>query len=108
MAWQCIKNPKIRDIITILGNCGPHTPTQLAKKMDLHEVTVSRYLKTLKDENLVKIKRKQNQLFYSLNVKQWEKHIEATINLAGTNFANKFNEHTQKESHSSELNKSRK
>ena len=90
MAWESIKNLKVRSIIEILGS-GPHTPKQLAEKLGLHEVTVSRYLKILKKDNLVKIKRKQNQLFYSLNQNQWKKHVEATINLAGSNFAKKFN-----------------
>lgn len=82
-------NENIRKIIEILGH-GSKTPKQLAKELGMHEVTVSRYLKTLKDDNLVKIKRDQNQLYYSLNLNQWKNHVEATINLAGEMFTKKF------------------
>ena len=92
MAWKSTKNPKIRDIIKLLGSHGSLTPTDLSKKLDLHSVVVARYLKQLKDDKLVKIKRKQNQLFYSLDHKQWKKHVEATIELAGNSFETKFNE----------------
>ena len=95
MAWESIKNPKIREIISILSS-GSYTPTQLARKLNVHNVVVSRYLKTLKDDNLVKIRRKQNELYYSLDQNQWEKHVKATINLAGNNFSDNFIEHLEK------------
>ena len=94
MGWDYVKNLKTRKIIEILYS-GSHTPKQLAEKMNLHEVTVSRYLKILKKDNLVKIKRKQNQLFYSLNQNQWKKHVEATIDLAGSHFVSQLNQSIQ-------------
>lgn len=93
MSWNSTKNPKIREIIKILGGSKSQTPGQLSEKLDLHEVVVSRYLKILKEDNLVKVKRDQNQLYYSLNQNQWQKHVDATMNLAGENFTKKFKEH---------------
>ena len=95
MAWESTKNPKIREIIEILSS-GPHTPTQLAQMLNSNPVTIARYLKILKEDNLVKIKREQNQLYYSLNLNQWRKHVEATMNLAGENFTNKFKKQLKK------------
>lgn len=99
MAWESTKNPKIRYIISILSS-GSETPTNLSNKMNIDKVTISRYLKILKDDNLVKIRRNQNQLYYSLNKNQWKKHVEETMNLAGENFAKKFKEHIEKKSSS--------
>lgn len=97
MAWNSTRNPKIREIIHTISSA-PHTPTQLSKKLNLHEVTISRYLKILRDDNLVKIRRKQNELYYSLDLNKWEKHVEETMNLAGDNFTNKFKKHLEKKS----------
>ena len=98
MAWESTKNSKGRDIIKILGDSESLNPTQIAQRLNLHKVVVSRYLKKLKDDKLVKILRKQNQLYYSLNLDEWKKHVETTMNLAGENFANKFKDHLEKES----------
>ena len=95
MAWESTKNPKIREIISILSS-GSYTPTQLARKLDMHNVVISRYLKVLKNDNLVKIRRKQNELYYSLDQNQWKKHVEATMNLSGGNFSNDFKEYVEK------------
>ena len=86
MAWQSVKNKHIRNIISLISK-NPMTPTMLSKQLKLHEVAISRYLKTLKDDELVKIKREQNNLYYSLNRDKWQKHVEETIRLAGETFS---------------------
>ena len=85
LAWKCVKNEHIRDIISIIGSTSA-TPTMLSKKLKIDPVAMSRYLKVLRDDKLVKVRRDQNKLWYSLHQNNWKKHIEATLNLSGGNF----------------------
>ena len=81
----------MRKIIEMISST-PMTPTMISQELGFDSVRTSRYLSVLKNGNLVKIRREQNNLFYSLNHNEYKKLVEATMNLAGDNFVNKFEE----------------
>ena len=72
-------NKNIRKIIEILLNSGPQTPTQLAEKLGVHQVTISRYLKTLRDNGWVEFMRDGVEKFYTVKRKEWKKYVEENI-----------------------------
>jgi len=104
MAWDSIKNKHNRDIIKIIGST-PMTPTMLSERLKIDPVSISRYLKILRDGKLVKVRRDQNNLWYSLNQNQWKKHVEATIDLAGYNFVSNFKKISNKSNSINEVKK---
>ena len=65
--FKALSDPARRDILEMLKN-KPLSAGEIAKQFDMTQATVSYHLKVLKKADLIRENRKENFIYYELNL----------------------------------------
>jgi DNA-binding transcriptional ArsR family regulator len=65
--FKALSHPERLRVACILIDGGPQTQRDLIEEMDCPQSTVSRYLESLRNNDLIKTQRNANEIIFSIN-----------------------------------------